>query len=856
MNSKKNSKNAKNIRPNNNVKKALWLSKNVAQAIVLVNGLVITISAFLIFNYFIKEMSVENYKKISQESGKALVDGISGVESTMRLISGLVLLSENKNKDDLVYQIRRSVPNLSIFDQLIWVYEETPGAWQYKFIYERPPEEFEKKKIYWLTPDSNFIRRLVTEGFFQSEKIKIVTDFDGMEYKSLDMIGEVVGRSFSLIKAPKENDSKKGIIIGVTRATLLFDQGIVSKENLVSRMTIRDVLSGRRIHHMHRETDGGEAASRQEYGFFVGDTEWQIVLEFLKSDNVKLLEILPYIILLFGSVLTVLGTLFIRNNYAQAEKLKSFNKALELKNEELEQEVSERERLNAAIANAEKNNREMIDSVSDAIFEVNIDGNLLFLSEAWSRITGFEVERSKGSNLFSMLYPDDQAKQQMDFEALIRGQKQAYRVFTRLRIADGTFRAIELAISMIRKGDDGILRVVGSITDVEERRRAERALAEAEKKYRTIVENAAGGLYQLTPEGLYLSANPAMANILGYKSPEEMLRLVKNAKGMVYYDIEEREKIIQTLIAKGELFGCETQVLKKNNEKIWVRENIRVVRGNDRNILYFEGSMEDITKRKEADIALMEAKLQADITNRAKTEFIANMSHELRTPLNAIIGFSDIMKNEVMGPLGQEMYKEYALDIYNSGNSLLKIINEILDISKIETGERELKESEFKFEDVLQACFDLYSTRAHKKSLTIANDTNGLPRILGEELSIKQVIGNLYSNAIKYTPDNGSIRVFNNFDADGAFRFSITDTGVGMTSAEIEKATSPFGQVETSLDRSGAGVGLGIPLSKSIMGIHDGRLEILSEKGVGTTLSLVFPASRVIATERSKENAS
>ncbi len=533
--------------------------------------------------------------------------------------------------------------------------------------------------------------------------------------------------------------------------------------------------------------------------------------------------------------------------------MKEVNKTLEVQNAELELEISERERLNLAIANAEKNNREMIDSVSDAIFEVDIDGNLLFLSQAWSRITGFDVERSKGSNLFSMLYPDDQAKQQLDFEALIRGQKQAYRVFTSLRIADGTFRAIELAISMIRKGDDDILRVVGSVTDVEERRRAERALAEAEKKYRTIVENAAGGLYQLTPEGLYLSANPAMANVLGYKSPEEMLRLVKNAKGMVYYDKEEREKFIQVLIAQGEVFGYETQVLKKDNEKIWVRENIRVVRGNDREILYFEGSMEDITKRKEADIALMEAKIQSDITNRAKTEFIANMSHELRTPLNAIIGFSDIMKNEVMGPLGQEMYKEYALDIYNSGNALLKIINEILDISKIETGERELKETEFKFEDVLQSCFDLYATRAHKKSLTVANDTNQLPKILGEELSIKQVIGNLYSNAIKFTPNNGSIRVFNNYDADGAFRFSITDTGVGMTSAEIEKATSPFGQVETSLDRSGAGVGLGIPLSKAIMGIHGGRLEILSEKGIGTTLSLVFPAERVRA-EKNKQS--
>ncbi len=840
----------KNIKNKNKIhipKKSVWMAGSTAQAIAFINGAIITIAAFLIINYFIAEMSVENYKKVSQESGQALVDGISDVENTMKLVSGLILLSDTDKKETLVRQIRRSVPNISVFDQLLWVYEEKPGEWQYKFIYERSPEEFEKQKLYSLVPDSSFIKMLVNDEYFKSDKLRVVSDFEGMEYKRIDTTGDVIGRSFALIKTPKENDSKKGIVIGITRAVLLFNQDIVSAEHLVTRMTIRDILSGRRIHHVDRAGSNSNDTSdlRQDYGFFVGDTEWQVVLEFKKSSDMKMLVYIPYLILFFGTILTFLGTLFIRNNYAQAEKLSNINKVLADKNAELEIEVSERERLNEAIANAEKNNREMIDSVSDAIFEVDIEGSILFLSEAWRRITGFEVERSKGSDLFSMLYPEDQQKQKSDFEALIIGQKQAYRVFTRLRIADGTFRAIELAVSMIRKGDDGITRVVGSITDVEERRRAERALAEAEKKYRTIVENAAGGLYQLTPEGMYLSANPAMAHILGYKSPEEMLRLVKNAKSIVYPETEEREIFIQTLIAQGQMFGYETQVKKKDGEQIWVRENIRVVRGSDRQILYFEGSMEDITKRKEADIALMEAKAQSDIANRAKTEFIANMSHELRTPLNAIIGFSDILKNEIMGPLGQETYKEYAGDIHKSGNSLLKIINEILDISKIETGDRDLKESEFKLESVLQSCNDLYSTRAHKKTITIANDTQQLPCMIGEELSIKQVVGNIYSNAIKFTPKGGRIRIFNSIDADGTFRLCVADTGVGMSATEIEKALSPFGQVETSLDRSGAGVGLGLPLSKAIMDLHGGRLEILSEKGIGTTVSLIIPESRI-----------
>ena len=501
------------------------------------------------------------------------------------------------------------------------------------------------------------------------------------------------------------------------------------------------------------------------------------------------------------------------------------------------------------LAISEKDNRAIIDSVSDVLFETDAQGQLLFISAAWQKITGFDVERSKDHNLFSMLYPEDQEKQRHDFELLLKGQKQAYRSFTRLRCDDGMFRAVELAMSMIRQDEDRQLRVVGTITDVEERRRAERALAEAEKKYRTIVENAAGGIYQLTPEGLYLSANPAMARILGYDTPEELLRWVKNANGLVYTDIEERQNFINTLITQKHIFGYEIEVLTKDGTKIWVRENIRVVKDDQNNVMYFEGSMEDITQRKEADIALMQAKIQSDIANRAKTEFIANMSHELRTPLNAIIGFSDIMKNEVMGALGQDIYKDYVTDINKSGKSLLKIINEILDISKIEAGKRELSEREFPLLETLKSCLNFYETRMKEKNLTVIIEANDMPSLIGEELSIKQVIGNIYSNAIKYTPNGGRITVFTNYDSNGAFRLSITDTGIGMGNHDIKKALSPFGQLDNSLDRDGAGTGLGLPLSQALMTIHGGSIEILSEKSIGTTVALIFPSQRVVKTE-------
>ncbi len=838
-----------NRKKKNSKKRMVWLTSGLAQAMVLINGLIITVTAFLVFSYFINGMSVEEYKRTSDEAGQALVEGISSLENSMRVVSSIIELSESNDHDFLLANIRRNITDLNHFDQLLWLYEYKPGVWKFRTIAESNSSTV-KKARFRLTPNQPFINRLKRDGLLKSDKLRIISDFEGMNYFKESLEPKTMARSFAFIKAVRGSNARKGVVIGVSRAALLFDQNIISEEKSVLQITIRDKDSDQRLFHMVRneragKLDDGEKL-QQEYGFFVADRQWDVILEFSKKKNVLLLEKIPYIVLFFGLVLTFVGTLFVRNNNRQAQKLADINRRLEQKNYELQSEISERSRLNEALALAERDNRAIIDSVSDIIFETDIEGTVMFLSAAWQHITGFEVERSRGSNLFSMFHPQDQEKQRNDFEMLIRGQKQAYRAFTRVRISDGTFRAVELAVSMIRQDENKNLRVVGTITDVEERRRAERALAEAEKKYRAIVENAAGGLYQLTPEGMYLSANPAMARILGYSSPEEMLRAVKNASGMVYPDLDARKDFIQTLITQEQIFGYETQILRQDGNRIWVRENIRVVKDDQQNVMYFEGSMEDITKRKEADLALMEAKIQSDMASRAKSEFIANMSHELRTPLNAIIGFSDIMLREVMGPLGQDAYKEYAADINKSGKGLLKIINEILDISKIETGKRDLNESEFVFEEVVHSTIELYDSRLSEKDIALLNHCTNLPQMVGEELSIKQVIGNIYSNAIKYTQNGGRITLFTNYDTDGTFRFSITDTGVGMNPDEINKALSPFGQLDNALDRSSSGVGLGLSLSKAIMDVHDGGIEILSEKSIGTTVTLVFPAQRII----------
>jgi signal transduction histidine kinase len=221
------------------------------------------------------------------------------------------------------------------------------------------------------------------------------------------------------------------------------------------------------------------------------------------------------------------------------------------------------------------------------------------------------------------------------------------------------------------------------------------------------------------------------------------------------------------------------------------------------------------------------------------------MSHELRTPLNAIIGFSEIIKNEVLGPLGNKQYWEYSRDIYDSGKGLLKIISEILEISRIETGDRQITESLVDISKVSKSCVDFLSQKAQDGRLTVTNNLLDAPNVVGEELAVKQILLNLLSNAIKFTPAGGQVTLSHEIDAEGQLRVSITDTGVGLDEKEIEKALSPFGQIDSALSRKGSGTGLGLTLVDSLIRLHHGRLELFSQKGLGTTATIIFPAKIV-----------
>lgn len=244
------------------------------------------------------------------------------------------------------------------------------------------------------------------------------------------------------------------------------------------------------------------------------------------------------------------------------------------------------------------------------------------------------------------------------------------------------------------------------------------------------------------------------------------------------------------------------------------------------------------------DAALQEMQLHARIEreNRAKTEFLANMSHELRTPLNAIIGFSDMMTKQLFGPLGDGRYKEYAVDINGAGQHLLSLVNDILDLSRIELNSLTINPQEIDLERVCNNCLSIVRGRAESGSVNLSFVSNvPFPAIETDERRLKQILINLLNNAVKFTPPGGSISL--ELDAapgDGVI-FRIRDTGIGMKAEEIENALQPFWQADTGLDRSFEGAGLGLALVGKFLDIMHGRLQIESEVGVGTVVSVTLP---------------
>ncbi len=277
------------------------------------------------------------------------------------------------------------------------------------------------------------------------------------------------------------------------------------------------------------------------------------------------------------------------------------------------------------------------------------------------------------------------------------------------------------------------------------------------------------------------------------------------------------------------------------------RYSLRVMKhSNDEFGILIEG-FNDMLSQIESYEDSVAARIRAEAANRAKSEFLANMSHELRTPLNAIIGFADAMKSEVFGPLGSDRYQSYVDDIHYSGNHLLNIINDILDLSKAEAGKITLRETEFLLPATVNQALRMLREKAVGQGVTMSSELPSWePWLRGDERLVSQVVINLLSNAVKFTEHGGRVTVSLCGDPDGRCGLRVTDTGIGIDQADLAGIRKPFVQVANAFVRKHEGTGLGLPLTDQIMQLHQGDLEIDSEIGVGTSVTAWFPTDRVL----------
>ncbi|MBV9656913.1 MAG: CHASE domain-containing protein [Verrucomicrobia bacterium] len=414
--------------------------------------------------------------------------------------------------------------------------------------------------------------------------------------------------------------------------------------------------------------------------------------------------------------------------------------------------------------------------------------------------------------------------------------------------------------------------------EVAERQRVEKALREAELKYRSIFENSIEGIFQTTPGGTYLRANPELARLYGYVSAEELIADLAEIDRRLYVEPGRRAEFIRRVQENNSVSDFESQVRRKDGRVIWISEKARVVRDEHGAVLYYEGVVDDITARKRADETLrtshdaletrvaertvelaranealraevaerQRAEMAAAAANAAKSEFLAHMSHEIRTPLNAILGYAQILHADGTLPAAHRPAVE---TIGSSGYHLLELIDDVLDLSKIEAGCMELQTAPFDLRALVRRLETMFAQQSREKGLTLKIHAADLPArsVVGDAGKLRQALINLLGNAVKFT-DTGEVGVSVTPCGEAAaarrYRFEVSDTGIGIAPAMQAAIFEPFQQAEGG--RRNGGTGLGLAIARSQIELMGGKLALDSTPGVGTRfffeLALPFAA--------------
>lgn len=523
-----------------------------------------------------------------------------------------------------------------------------------------------------------------------------------------------------------------------------------------------------------------------------------------------------------------------------------------------------------------------VEGSQDGIWDWDVQADTLYLSPRHKELLGYEDSEISDSveAWLALIHPDDLDIHKKAMRAHLRSECDHYQAELRLKRRDGSWAWSFVRGRGVRDNTGRIYRVAGTASDISARKQLEHAGVDAEARARRAqdrladaINSSADGFALFDADDVLEKANEKLSSAFGEKSRvihagiryAELIAILAETivledeadtssnwfdRQMAYHAAPEGSVVIQT--SAGRWYNLTERETDEGGTVLMLGDvtAMKLAEQDLQNRVLDLQAAKLVSDRQSEQLKTLAeqfaaAKEEADAASRTKSEFLANMSHELRTPLNAVMGFSEVIKNELFGPVGVEQYKQYADDIYDSGAHLLAIINDILDLSKVEAGKFDLNETEVQVPELCRSVIHIVKGRADDAGITLVKRIpEDPPYLLADPRSLKQMLLNLMSNAIKFTSSGGTVDLVTTIGDDGGFRFDIRDTGVGIPKEHFETVLSPFGQVDTAHARDHQGTGLGLPLVKAFIEMHGGRIEIESEVDEGTTVSLFFPPER------------
>ncbi|WP_353857651.1 PAS domain S-box protein [Azospirillum formosense] len=481
------------------------------------------------------------------------------------------------------------------------------------------------------------------------------------------------------------------------------------------------------------------------------------------------------------------------------------------------------------------------------LFETDRDGGIVSANPRFAAIVGLPPDALHGHAWRAALHPDDRPRLEADWaEAVASGQPILLNV--RFRGADGTVTFALCQGSPLADADGRARGWVGTLTDMTEYVRTVDALLMAEARTNAIVDAAADAIVTMDGEGIVHSFNPAAEAMFGIPAADMLWNRVDRLIPGIGALLQGGGLAVYQ--PGGEAHGAgavqEAVAVRRGGDRFPIELSVSAVETGGRRV--FTGIIRDITARKRSESDLIAAKEAAESADRAKSTFLQVMSHELRTPLNAVIGFAQVIEMRLLGAAEVDRYIDYAGSIRQSGEHLLAIIDDILDITTIEAGGLRLNETPVDPSALVGEALNLVAIQSGKRGVPIHIDLeDGLPMLTGDALRLRQVLVNLLSNAVKFSNPGEPALIRAYRGGDGGLELSVTDTGIGIAADDLPKAMTPFVQVDQSMARRYEGMGLGLSISKRLVEAHGGTLRIASAPGQGTTVTVALPPGRIVA---------